>query len=258
MRTIRLEAISKSYEEKTILDSFDLTLSTGRIYALYGPSGCGKSTLLHLIGGVVRYDSGTLTGMMDSSGSNDPSSVRVGMVFQEDRLLPWATVMENLRFVIGSQSDDAILEILEVVGLGGEAGKFPHELSGGMKRRVALARCLAYNPSVLLMDEPFTGMDLELKRRLIQVVGDLFDASRNDSTNNICVMSTHHLDEALILADEILVVDGIPLTIKGRFDLSGIKNDPNAMKQAEAAILSCSGQTSQTSQTVQTGRTDPI
>ena len=200
---INLISISKKYGHVKVLDEFSYSFKNNKITCLYGPSGCGKTTLLNIIAGIDKS-----SGTIEFAGNK-----RVSYIFQEDRLLPWKTVLENVCFVLeGSFDSHQIIEqakkYLSSVGLGEHLEKYPSELSGGMKRRVSIARAFAYPSEVLLMDEPFKGLDKKLKLNIIE---DFLKVWVEDKRTVILV--THDEEEAKHLSNEILYLKGLPLEI---------------------------------------------
>jgi len=191
---ISFEHVSKSFDSLKVLNDVSFDLLTGEILGVVGPSGVGKTTVLKLITGIVTPD----------QGSVKVADGVVGYVFQEPRLLPWRTALDNVAVVLRAQGMDKPAarakagEWLERVGLFGFGHYHPAELSGGMAQRVAVARALAVEPAVLLMDEPFGSIDIDLKSSLILMLRDLL-AERRTTT----VYVTHDLTEALQLADRI-------------------------------------------------------
>ena len=151
--------ICKSFGEKKVLDGFSLDLPDGGRACILGPSGGGKSTLLNIIAELTKPDSGRI----------ECSYTRIAYVFQEYRLLPWLTAKENITAVSGCGSGRAC-ELLEAMELGGDIDSYPDSLSGGMKQRVNIARALAFEPELLLMDEPFKGLDMELRERIVHKI----------------------------------------------------------------------------------------
>lgn len=154
-----MKNIAKSFGVKTVLDGFSLEVADGERVCILGPSGGGKSTLLNIIAGLIKPDSGEMT----------CSYRRMAYVFQEYRLLPWLTAEENITAVSGCDKQKA-RELLEAVELASEIHTYPDSLSGGMKQRVNIARALAAESELLLMDEPFKGLDTALRERVIQKV----------------------------------------------------------------------------------------
>lgn len=206
-RMIRLINMDKAYGDLVILRDFNLDLEDGKITGLLGPSGCGKTTLLNIIAGLEEYQNGVIEGLEGKTFS---------YIFQEDRLLPWLTVEGNIRFVLEAryqekEIEDILNRHLEIVGLQDYKHFYPRQLSGGMKQRVAIARAFAYPANILLMDEPFKGLDFELKQGLIQAFQNLW---RRDKRTVVFV--THDLDEAMNLAHDIYFLEGRPLQIKER------------------------------------------
>jgi len=191
---ISFEHVSKSFDSLKVLNDVSFHLSAGEILGVVGPSGVGKTTVLELITGIIIPDQGKV----------DVADGVVGYVFQEPRLLPWRTALDNVAVVLRAQGMEKPAarakagEWLERVGLAGFGHYHPSELSGGMAQRVAVARALAVEPTVLLMDEPFGSIDLDLKSSLIIMLRDLL-AERRTTT----VYVTHDLTEALQLADRI-------------------------------------------------------
>jgi len=153
---VRIRDVTLSFGDKLVLDRFSIELPGEGVICLSGPSGCGKTTLFRLIAGLIRPQSGEI-----SVGFN-----KISYMFQEDRLLPWLSALKNVEAVLPPGEKDRAGLILSELGLGGELHALPSELSGGMKRRVALARALAFGGDLLLLDEPFTGLEQELMEKL--------------------------------------------------------------------------------------------
>ncbi|SMC55289.1 ABC transporter ATP-binding protein [Papillibacter cinnamivorans] len=189
---IEFRNVSVSFGDKPVLSDFTLRLPEEGITCLKGPSGCGKTTLLRVLVGLQEPDAGKVEGVAPGD---------CAVVFQEDRLLPWKTALQNLTILPGLEEKEA-LEWLRRVELGNEAGRYPAELSGGMRRRVALVRALAYGGRLLVLDEPFLGMDEELKKRLYPLI-------RNAGVPVILV--THEEEDIRLLADRVYHFSGPPL-----------------------------------------------
>jgi NitT/TauT family transport system ATP-binding protein len=196
----------------TALDDITLDVQSGEFLALVGPSGCGKSTLLDLLGGLETPTSGRI--LLDGRPIVGPARDR-GIVFQQYALFPWRTAVQNVEFgldIAGVDSKtrrDKALHYLDLVGLSAFAGRYPHELSGGMKQRVAIARSLAYDPEVLLMDEPFAALDAQTRETL---QGELLRIWRR--TGKTIVFITHGIDEAVVLGQRVAVMTSRPGRIK--------------------------------------------
>lgn len=186
-RDIVLTGVSKAYDGQSVLKDLDLRIEDGKITAVMGPSGLGKTTLLKILLGLETCE-GTVRGM---------EGRKVSAVFQESRLLPWLTLKQNLELVCGLGCETKIADALALMELTDAADKKPAELSGGMQRRSALARALAYGGDVYILDEPFTGLDEELKDR---IAGRLCERWRAEGKTVLFV--THDSAEAKTYADE--------------------------------------------------------
>ncbi|ADK82248.1 ABC transporter ATP-binding protein [Sediminispirochaeta smaragdinae] len=180
---------------------FSLEFPEGEITAILGPSGCGKTTLLHLIAGLLIPSDGSI---------GRDTGEAVSYLFQEPRLLPWMTVLENVCLV--NKDEGAVRRFLEIVGLRSSASRYPGELSGGMRQRVAMARAFAFDASMLLMDEPFQALDLALRLSLVNAFRHIWGQEPRTS-----IFVTHDIQEALVLGDRIFVLDGPPVELVGRF-----------------------------------------
>lgn len=203
--TIQIKGLNKEYGRLKVLNNFDIEFEEEKITALLGPSGCGKTTLLNIISGLEEYDLGNILGLKNKKFS---------YIFQEDRLLPWFSVEENIQFVLkGDHTEEEIVNItdkyLKIVGLEEYRHYYPKQLSGGMKQRVAIARAFAYSSDILLMDEPFKGLDMELKANLIKSFISLWTKDKRT-----VIFVTHDIDEAMMLADYIFILEGKPLAVK--------------------------------------------
>lgn len=196
----------------------ELKIAEGEFAAFIGPSGCGKSTLLYMIAGFEHPSSGTVS--MNGRAVDRPMPDR-GIVFQEYVLFPWLTVEGNIRFGLDVQgrrdaaSDERVRHLISLVGLKGFEKAFPHTLSGGMQQRVAIARALAYDPEVMLMDEPFGALDAQTKRRLINDFIRIWEDNRKT-----VVFVTHSVEEALLLADKVYLFSARPSRIKQVFEVN--------------------------------------
>jgi NitT/TauT family transport system ATP-binding protein len=194
------------------LDDITLDVLSGEFLTLVGPSGCGKSTLLDLLGGLEFPTSGRI--LLDGRPILGPARDR-GIVFQQYALFPWRTAAQNVEFgldIAGLKSRarrEKALHYLDLVGLSAFADRYPHELSGGMKQRVAIARSLAYDPEVLLMDEPFAALDAQTRETL---QGELLRIWRR--TGKTIVFINHGIDEAVVLGQRVAVMTSRPGRIK--------------------------------------------
>lgn len=200
-----------------ILRDINLEIQKGEFITIVGHSGCGKSTLLKIICGLVSYEDG----IVERNGHKVAGSGSMcGMVFQEHRLLPWLKIKDNVSFGLGSiskaEKEKKVKEHLKLVGLEGFENSYPSQLSGGMSQRAAIARGLANNPSILLLDEPFGALDaltrIQMQKEILRI---------KDEQKTTMVMVTHDIDEAIYLGDRIVVMGARPGEIK---DI--IKTDP--------------------------------
>jgi len=194
------------------LSDISLEIGEGAFVSILGPSGCGKSTLLYIVGGFVKPTQGAAT--IKGKPIAGPGPDR-GPVFQEFALFPWKTVLGNVMYgplqqgIRRAEAEDQSRRLIEMVGLKGFENFYPKELSGGMKQRVALARTLAYHPSVLLMDEPFGALDAHTRTRL---QNDLLNIWERDRKTVLFV--THSVEEAVFLSDTVVVMTRSPGRIK--------------------------------------------
>lgn len=195
-----------------VLSDVSLHIPAGTFLAVLGPSGCGKSTLLRMVAGLDQPTAGTVRLGARLVTRADP---RCAVVFQEPRLFPWRTVADNVAFgarrLPGGESPDRLLEL---VGLAGFGRSFPHQLSGGMAQRAALARALIGRPEVLLLDEPFAALDALTRMQMQDLVADIHVTLRPT-----VVLVTHDVDEALFLADRIVMMGQRPATIAATIDV---------------------------------------
>jgi len=204
-------AYEKRAERSRLLALQDLTLSVtaGEFLAIVGPSGCGKTTFLNAIAGLVQPTAGTLT--MDGRPIVGPGPDRA-MVFQEYALMPWLATWDNVAFGLelrgqlrGEDGRRRVAQFIELVGLRGFERSFPHELSGGMRQRVGLARALVMDPRILLMDEPFAAVDA-MTREIMQTE---FERILSEAGRTVLLV-THSIDEAIAFADRIVVISSRP------------------------------------------------
>jgi iron(III) transport system ATP-binding protein len=206
-RIVELADLTKHFHAVRAVDRIDLAVDEGEVLALLGPSGCGKTTTLRLVAGFERPDAGRV--VLDGAEVAGPKRYvpperrRVGVVFQDYALFPHLTVAQNVGYGVRdrAQRDRRVGEMLDLVGLAGESSRLPHELSGGQQQRVALARALAPEPTLVLLDEPFSNLDAALR---VRVRGEVRSILRDARATAVFV--THDQEEALSLADRIAVM----------------------------------------------------
>lgn len=186
---LKIKNITKKYGNNKVLNGFSMECPKHGILALMGTSGIGKTTLLNIIAGIEKADSGEI----------ETSFKKVSYKFQEPRLFDWLTARENIEAVLPSSDRNKALQWLDAVELADSSEKYPNELSGGMQQRVALARALAYQGDLLLLDEPFSAVDIETKTILINAINEY-------SKNNAVILVTHDISEAESLNAEIITM----------------------------------------------------
>jgi NitT/TauT family transport system ATP-binding protein len=227
---ISIRSVTKTFGALTALDDVSLDVADGTFLSLVGPSGSGKSTLLDLLGGLTTPTSGEV--LIDGEPVRGPGLDR-GVVFQQYALFPWRTARANVEFGLEGgplgkrQRAERAREYLALVGLSGFEDRYPHELSGGMKQRVAIARSLAYDPAVLLMDEPFAALDAQTRE---QLQDELLRIWRR--TGKTIVFITHGIDEAVYLGQRVAVLTSRPGRLKAVVDIDlgdragDVRSDP--------------------------------
>jgi NitT/TauT family transport system ATP-binding protein len=235
MSGICITHLNKVYKSRTgdvpaLLD-ISLDIADGEFVSIIGPSGCGKSTLLYILGGFIGADEGSIA--VDGKPISGPGTDR-GIVFQEYALFPWLTVEQNIHYgleMIGkprAARDAIVSNLIRTVKLQGFEQRFPRELSGGMKQRVAIARTLAYNPQVLLLDEPFGALDSQTRESMQDELRRLWLKERKT-----VVMVTHDVDEAVYLSERVVVMSSRPGRIVEEFKIA-VDRD----RGREATVLS--------------------
>ena len=191
---LKIENLSFSYGNEQVLQDLSLTLPDRGVFAIMGPSGCGKSTLFALISGLLK----------PSSGKIELDAKRIAFAFQDARLMPWMTAAENVNFVLGGKKStlERAERALEDLGLGDATYKYPDELSGGMQKRVSLARAFAFEGDLFLLDEPFTGLDANTKTGITQKVKEI-------GKKSLVLLITHDIGEANDCAENVFNFNGL-------------------------------------------------
>ena len=202
-RKLDVKALNKQFGDLQVLQDIDVAVERGEFIAVVGPSGCGKTTFLRIVAGLEPASSGTIR--LDDKALSGPGGNR-GFVFQNDSLLPWRTVLGNALIgpevagQMGPKERQRTLDLLKLVGLGGFEGYYPRQLSGGMRQRVNLARALAIDPEILLMDEPFASLDAQTREIMQTELLRIWEQGRKT-----VLFVTHQIDEAVFLSDRVLV-----------------------------------------------------
>ena len=245
MHKLEIRGLTKLYDvererrQVTALSEVSLSVPDGELMAIVGPSGCGKTTLLNIVAGLLRYDSGDV--IIDGKKVTGPGVDRA-VVFQQSSLLPWRTVAGNVRYGMEMQRrfDADVMRtrtehFIQLVGLSGFERHFPSELSGGMQQRVNLARALAADPVVLLMDEPFAALDAQTREYMQAELLKIWSEARKT-----VLFITHQINEALFLADRVAVMSARPGRVKGIVKIPferpralAIKRDPKFLEIEE-------------------------
>ena len=210
---IEVRGVGKTYAAQRApvraLDDISFAVEAGQFVSLVGPSGCGKSTLLQILGGLIEPSDGAV--VVDGRTVTQPMPDQIAMVFQDATLLPWKTALANVEFplelrgISKSQRRDRARQLLDLVGLAEFDDRYPHELSGGMKQRVSIARGLVQDPKIILMDEPFGSLDEQTRIKMGQELLRIWQA-----TGKTIFFITHSLSEALYLSDVVLVMSQRP------------------------------------------------
>lgn len=221
---LRIDHVFKTFggaapgKETTVLQDISLSVRAGEVVSVVGPSGCGKTTLLRIIDGLLDPDSGTIA--VDGREVRGPGIDRA-VVFQQPNLLPWRSALRNVELglefqrIRAPERTERARRVLSLVGLDGFSAHLPHQLSGGMQQRVGLARALVMEPSILLMDEPFSALDAQTREEL---QGELLRLQ--ETTDVTVLLVTHDLDEAVYLSDRVFVLGRGPGRILSVIDVS--------------------------------------
>ena len=212
LKNVARRFVTPAGEILSALEDFDLSIAPGEFFAIVGPTGCGKSTTLGLIAGLAKPQAGEVTLFDAPVGGVDR---RVGFVFQQDAVFPWRNVLGNVmagplfRGVPKAKAEEMARDWINRVGLTGFEDHHPHQLSGGMRKRVALAQTFINNPQVLLMDEPFSSLDVQTRELMQEELLQLWAQAKS-----AVLFVTHDLDEAILLADRVAVLTTRPARVK--------------------------------------------
>lgn len=219
MSNIKITDICKEYEnpKTSVLSNINLDINKGEFIVLFGPNGCGKTTLLNIVSGMDNNFSGSVT-----IGNKTPSNSRIGMVFQNvhDSTFPWQTVLESVAFGLhmeGKSKDYRIkkaLKCLELANLTQHKDKYIYQLSGGLKQLSSICRALAYNPEIMLFDEPFSSLDYSTSKKMALQLLDIWGRTKKTT-----IFISHDIDEAILLADKVVVLSDKPAKIKAIIDV---------------------------------------
>lgn len=220
-KLLEINNLSKSYysikEETKVLDNISFTVNEGDFIGLIGPSGCGKSSILNIISGLDKLYNGTIK----------KDNLKIGYMFQQDTLFPWLTIYENailglkIEKRLNKDNKKYVLNLLKKYNLIDFINKYPTELSGGMKQRLALIRTLAIKPDILLLDEPFSALDYQTR---LLVCNDVYNIIKNE--NKTAIIVTHDVEEAVNTCNKIIVLSKRPSSIKNIYEIN-VKNRKN-------------------------------
>jgi NitT/TauT family transport system ATP-binding protein len=230
MVKLSLNGLTKRFGDLEVLGEIDVAIERGAFISLVGPSGCGKTTLLRIVAGLEPASAGAV--LLDGRAVREPGGDR-GFVFQSDNLLPWRTVFDNA--IIGPEivgrvrtaEKDRIRDLLRLVGLDGFENYFPRQLSGGMRQRVNLARALAIDPDILLMDEPFSALDAQTREIMQTELMRIWEEGRKT-----VLFVTHQIDEAVFLSDRVLVLGRRPGRVREDINVALPRPRALAIKRA--------------------------
>lgn len=222
----QLTNISLAYGDLKIFENFNISFKKNAINCILGPSGCGKTTLLNILAGIIKPGNGLISGI---------DTNKISVVFQEPRLLLWKTARKNIEFTLKDKIPDHLIgevteKYLKLVGLDNFMDYYPSRLSGGMKQRVSLARAFSFPSAIILMDEPFKGLDYKLKRELQNSFYELWKIDKRT-----VIFVTHDVDEALELGDSIYIFSNAPVKILKTFQKDS--NIPGNIERNEIIAL---------------------
>lgn len=237
MEMLSIKNVSLTYQtpegETEALKNVSISLESGEFVSLVGPSGCGKTTILSLISGLIKPTSGTIT--LGGREINGKAGNSVGYMLQRDQLFEWRTIRDNVLLGLEIQKKKTAENIeyaenlLKKYGLSDFADRYPNQLSGGMRQRVALIRTLAFRPQILLLDEPFSALDFQTR---LAVCDDVYSIIRSE--NKTALLVTHDISEAVSLSDRVIVLSPRPATVKRIFDIDIDADTPLHRRESES------------------------
>lgn len=234
--SLEVKALYKKFDNISLFSDFNISFHEGTITCILGPSGCGKTTLLNIMGGIIKPDSGQISGFNEKS---------ISYIFQDPRLLPWKTVEENIEFVLNrniteEQRHKVTGQLIRMMELEDFAGYYPSKLSGGMRQRVSIARAFAYPSDVILMDEPLKGLDIKLKLNLIRIFSRIWQADKRT-----VIFVTHDVDEALLMGSYVVVLSRPPsqILLNRQIDIPFEKRFPDSgsLKEMKDSLMQALG-----------------
>ncbi len=236
-----IRGLCKEYGALSVLSGISFSVGRGELVCILGPSGCGKTTILRIAAGLIPFNSGEVLIDSEDIRKNGEYLKNVSVVFQEPRLLPWRNARQNVQLSLELRNKNPeaheaaeVDSALELVGLSEFAGSYPHELSGGMKQRVSLARAIVTDPEILFMDEPLTGLDVRNREELQDEIVRIWSRKKVS-----LLLVTHDPAEAIHMADRIIVLSGRPTCIKGIIEVKVSRprpRDSDEVRELEKTI----------------------
>lgn len=231
LKDVGLNYHSKSGETQAI-KSISFSINDGEFVGLVGPSGCGKTTVLSLISGIIKPSCGEVLVNGKNIKSNE---TKIGYMFQKDLLFPWRTIMENVNLGLELQKikqSKKVVELLKKYGIYEFKDKYPHELSGGMRQRVALIRTLVLNPQILLLDEPFGALDYQTRQKVIDDISSIIKSEKMTS-----LLVTHDVTEAISMCDRVIILSQRPSCVKKEIKIKLDKTKSPTQRKTESKFF---------------------
>ena len=231
LKNVGLNYHSKMGEIEAI-KNISFCINDGEFVGLVGPSGCGKTTVLSLISGLIKPSCGDVLVKGKDVKSNN---IKIGYMFQKDLLFPWRTIIENIQLGLEIQKikqTKKVIDLLKKYGIYEFKDKYPHELSGGMRQRVALIRTLVLNPQILLLDEPFGALDYQTRQK---VIDDISSIIKNEKTTSLLV--THDVTEAISMCDRVIILSKRPSFVKKEIEIKLNKRKPPTQRKTDSKFF---------------------